>query len=88
MKNLNTTEQPFAAYSEVMKLQIAKVTHEVSKMLYYSALDSLPYDSIVQLMQADSSYLFQFDSNDQKDLTIIAEDTPQEIGNAHSTVIT
>jgi hypothetical protein len=81
MKNLSATEQPFAAYAEVMKLQIAKTTHEVSKMLYYAALDSLPYDSIVQLMQADSSYLFEFDSNDRRDLTIEAEKEPQESGN-------
>jgi len=81
MKNLSTTEQPFAAYAEAMKLQIAIVTHEVSKMLYYSALDSLPYDSIVQLMNADSSYTFKFTTNQQRDLTLMADDTPQESGN-------
>lgn len=81
LDSVSVTEQPFAAYAEVMKLQIAKVTHEVSKMLYYASLDSLPYDSILQLMQADSNFLFEYESNDWRDLTIEAEKEPQVAGN-------
>lgn len=74
------TTSPWANYAKVMKLQIKKSEHEVSKTLYYLNLQLLDIDSLQTLFLNDSTFNFSYSSSEIRDLEDLALSTPQEFG--------